>query len=478
MSSQDSSSYKRIGMEEIGDSGMIFLRTSDPLDHVITAITKQEFSNVGFYYLSRRVHYAILVTPFGDSWFRRIPIHQLVSDPTTLALAVKPLLSAKDSFSMSLCQLLTIQGRVSLPAFLRQLVGLTEINPVPCCGTELVNRVISGMDKSHMFSDNNTVSSRLLDSLDLPFHGQPEDRGRLLAYLASNLSQAVGTKQIQSYLVPDGLFGELRSIELGERTPESVPSGNLTKLVDVFIRMLWEDEEFYQTVCRGVTEGRKHASALTRTLTSALSELSQSRVDTLQYIISCLTAGQIHMSHLRALAEDANQDADRVSKFTKQTGSRVSVPTLDRTTKVTLRVDTVSKTTGPSLQHTVKEIHQLVSEMVDGTRESGQGLLQINRLIELTNELTDISAVNTSRIPSFPDNSSYSIIAKTADNAPEPQLRLLLDSGKEVALSFYGADLSLFTREELLEILEVLDNSEHDHLDSLRMSITEKLAEV
>jgi len=116
--------------------------------------------------------------------------------------------------------------------------------------------------------------------------------------------------------------------------------------------------------------------------------------------------------------------------------------------------------------------------MVDGTRESGQGLLQINRLIELTNELADITAVNTSRIPSFPDNSSYSIIAKTADNAPEPQLRLLLDSGKEVALSFYGADLSLFTREELLEILEVLDNSEHDHLDSLRMSITEKLAEV
>jgi hypothetical protein len=478
MASQESSSSRRLTIDEIGDSGIIFLQTGDLVGQIVTAIIKQEFSDMGVYYVNRGVHYVILATPLGDSWFRRIPLRQLLSDNSIVNVGVKKLLSDKDSFSVSLLRLLTIRGKPNPRAFLRQLVGITETNEIPSSGVELVNRVVEGMNKSHMFGDNNTVSSKLLDNLARPFLGEPEDRGRLVSYLCSNLNQAIGGKQMQSYLLSDGLFGSFYYLDRGEeRTPPSASSfDKAANLFDLFVRMLWEDEQFYQAVCRGVTEGRKYANGLTRMLTSALSELSQSRVDTLQYIIDCLTKGEIHLSHLRTLAEDTNQDADKVDRFSNRTDStRVTVPVVDRDLRVILRTDNRSKSKA-TLKDKVKEVHQIVANLTEEIRDGGQGSLQINKLIEAVNLMKDLAYLDLDRIPELPADRSYSIIAKTGEDVANPQLRLLLDTGREVDLSFYGSDLNQFDREELLEILEALDNSEQDRLDDLRILITQQLA--
>ena len=479
MATSESSSLRRLSPSDIGDYGLLFYSSSDPLSRIVMAITKQEFSDLAFYYRHHGNVNVIVVTPFEDTWFKRVHIDTILRDPTTTSAAIKRLDKEHEALSLALFQLLNVKGNKAdtTKDFLRFLVGVPCQGSVPCCGIELVNRTMALMDKCLHFSDNNTISTKTLDDLDKPFDN---DRGRLLAYLCSTLTQAVGPRQMQSYIAPDGLFAPLTYLRLDrERHVEQMHdnttmngSYTLVQLVSLFLDML-RDDDFYSTVCRGVTEGKKHSSALTRVLTTALSEMSDSRVESLQYIINCLVAGDIHISHIRTLVQDANQDADKVSMFTKQAGQRATVPSIEHDLRVVVRTDGVSQSRHRLRQKT-KELYQMVNRLVTDSKARGQGSLDINHLAALTSELAELTHLHVDKIPELPDNSSYSIIARTDS---EPIVRLLLDSGNEIHLSIYGSDLSAFSRDELLEILEELDGTESERFDNLRAAITAKLAE-
>lgn len=476
MASQESSSSLRILQPgEIGDYGLIFLSSRNPLDLIVMAITKQEFSDIGIYFPFHGTRNVIIATPLEQNWFKRVPLTSLLQDPNLTSVAVKRLDKDQEPFLMALIQVLSLHGDRSQTrrGFLRQLAGVDETRPVPCCGVDLVNKVIEAMGKSLLFSDNNTVSTKTLDELD-----KLDSKYRLLAYLCSNLSQASGgPRQMQSYVVADGLFSPLHYLELSSQRVGAEPNEGEKRLKELFGAFLDElgNEEFYQTVCRGVTEGRKYSSSLTRTLTQALSELSHSRVEALQYIMDRLAMGEIHISHLRALADEANQDAERVALFSREDSKKITIPSLDSNIRVILKADGTAPRSRYQIRERVKELHQMILVLVSESRE-GQGFLEINRLVSLVNELKDLTHLDLDKIPELPDNSSYSVIARSSPDAPDPQLRFMLDSGKEVTLSLYGADLSIFNREELLEILEALDSSESERLDNLRALITAQLA--
>jgi len=476
MATTESSSLRRLSPSEIGDYGLLFYSCSDPVSRIVMAITKQEFSDLAFYYRHHGNVNVIVVTPFEDTWFKRVYIDTILRDPKTMSVAVKRLDKEHEALSLALFQLLNIKGNKTdtTKDFLRFLVGAPCHSSVPCCGVELVNRTMALMGKTLHFSDNNTISTKTLDDLDKPFDN---DRGKLLAYLCSTLTQAVGPRQMQSYIAPDGLFGPLTYLRVdnnkNEHTGESdTDFRTINQLLTLFLDML-RDDEFYSAVCRGVTEGKKHSSALTRILTTALAEMSDSRVESLQYIINCLASGDIHVSHIRTLVEDANQDADRVSMFTKQAGQRATIPTFEHDLRVVVRVDGVSQSRHRLRQKT-KELYQMVNRLVVDSKAHGQGSLDINHLAALTSELAELTHLDVDKIPELPDNSSYTIIARTDS---QPVIKLLLDSGKEIHLSMYGSDLSAFNRDELLEILEELDGAESERFDNLRAAITAKLAE-
>lgn len=466
---QESSSINYLSLDEIGPSGLIFVRSTSLIDHVVTAITKQEFADLGIYYQSKGVHYAILVQPLANNWFKRVPLISLINSGTMMAIGIKKLLTGREEFSLAVVNLLAQQGAANPRGYLRQLVGITETNPIPCSGVEMVNQIINAMGRSHLFSTNNTISTKILDELNQPL--SEDNPGRLIQYLWSNVNQAVANQQMQSYLLTDGMFGSICYLDIKPaKGLDYSTQPQLSQLIDLGLQMIVDDPDFYQALVRGANEGRTCANNLNGMLAAALSELSQSQVESLQYILSCLAKGTIQLDRLEVLASDVNQDADRVAKVTgKDHGLRIKIPTLAKDLKI------LARRHRSNADQAIKELHRITSNLVEQALTSNQANLNINQLIQVTNQLGQ--SLDLSPIEVLPPNSSYSIIAKTSSSAPNPELRLSLDSGRQVTLACYGADLSIFDRDELLEILEALDNSNQPQFDQLRVRITDLLAQ-
>lgn len=132
----------------------------------------------------------------------------------------------------------------------------------------------------------------------------------------------------------------------------------------------------------------------------------------------------------------------------------------------------VDKTPSLEIVTSVKILHDQISKITNSIKSDKLPFIELNTII---NSLNDISSYYniTEKIKNIKKESSGVILIETS-----LAKNISLKSGNEIILTTKNFNLSIFTREELIEILEYLDEIvTDDRFDYLRRNITSEIVQ-
>lgn len=507
------SSKNYIRKDLLDDSGLIFITRRDPISRLVVSITKQEFSCIGFYYVSRisrsMTVNVILVSPLEPT--TTSTIDDLLADPLVTSIAIKklrPIVGGNgkldltktkqlhDDFRLAIANLISNNDHPSLKDRIFQLFGYPNAKNI--VGVDIINSVIRKIGRWSEVPKQKHSSQESWSVQDI--RGSTlADRAEFIGCLGSSLNQQhTGQGQIHSYITSNSLFEDLCYVRLNQHQQKTIDAA-MDKIVKVqepylgaifteFIHLVFSDEKFFASILQGFKEGRSKDQELQQTLIQALQCSSESRIGDLSWISRNLVRGELPLQDLQSLLRDANEDHQAlVDWFTslhleQRQPLQTPIPKFDTDNKVWIRTGKAS-IQDDQLSANIHQLHQLVSKVVNSANEDSQAYLDLNTLIECTNSLILASNQPIQPIAKIPDESSYSIVgiggAESAKTNGDVVVRL--DRGDEVYIPLYGANLAIFERNELLEILETLDSDiemsiNTQSYDNLRARITQELA--
>jgi hypothetical protein len=279
--------------------GILFAATRDPLSSIYRAVTKQDFSSIGFYHTTtiggKRKVRVILLDPFGEKtpWVSdKTTLEDLCNNPRILSLAKRELNSEKKrEFLLSVGSETNkvTSSQENIRYLLLQMMGVRTENR-GISALDILSNVMEAVGES--VSPQWKISTASLESI--AESSQRLGRLDILSLMASQLTSAnSGQKQISSYLNTHPSFGELVHLPLREFLPSEILAAeqelissycrHIETIARVFTQLLLSDPEFLSTV-RQCLEPKRIDSFLLPTLISEQKKLLAEirRTDNLQ----------------------------------------------------------------------------------------------------------------------------------------------------------------------------------------------------
>lgn len=506
------------------NAGLIFITSNDPVSRLTITITKQEFSSIGFYYTTTITGILKIQVVIMDAFGSQTPdwlqsgqsITDLINNPLISKLAIKRLnpiynddgsinadktKNLQTTFRSAIAQVMSQGPETSLRETISQLFGYRIDCPTSGnTAVEMVNRVISLIGHWDDVPQNNILTLSSIQYLNPPSSSQLNASAKLqlLGYLGSGFNQQnvprpnVANKQIQSYIVPNSLFGDLIYISLPTRNiadqelsiAQSIVTQRsyLTKAISTFVDMLLSDLDFFSIVVRGIndnSETHPQKSYLT-TLQNVIKNCSDSRTGLVESIFSWIEGGKIPSSQLSELITIINNERRQISSLVGQNLSPLNISPINHDILLSSSHPNCPHRIIPShdynsLNQSLDHIYDSFNQMISSARDNQTITFNINSIISSINSLNSALGLKHPPLSSLPNDTSYNSIAYT--NTIPSNLPIPLSSGDKVVLPLCNADLKQFDRNVLLEILEYLDNLSDRKYDYLRTCITKELAQ-
>lgn len=479
-------------------AGIILIAAEDPLNRLTMAITKQEYSSIGFYCpstASGRLEILVFVVDvFGTgtpSWlFPGYTLENLLDNNLVTKVAVKklrPLLKSGSThidvdatkklhtnFRAAIATVMNANsGKESVLEALYQLFGHPVDNPSrSLTAIEMVNRVImmiGAWDKvPNVHNHNHHHSSKHRLSMEI----QPNSEGKvsIISMLGVPFMQqevknpSVANKLIQSYIVENALFGNLMQIPLPHRSPAAVELARnealnvyrpyLIKIFSTFIDELLRNPSFFNTVLRGVNQGLRWEAAEQKIVEDILVGLVDSCVQLSGFLRSSVAKGSVNYSQVQSILESTQESLQKASLI-------VQIP------EKPIHKKNLSAPIQPK-----KELAEMVNLVIKAIENGETPVMNLNKLITITNSLNDGSYPI---VKPYKSKKSYGAVF-TTDNIL--QVPIVLSSGQRIRLPLSGASLGEFNLEQLKEIANFLEETKDSRLDGLRVEVAKRIADL
>ena len=361
-------------MADLPRAGLIFVRSEDIVSQVAISITKQPYSNIGFFYKKTirgqtKIGLVILdVNRFSTpEWLHEgDTLEELISNPLVSSIALKGLSPLRNKqgqideqeteklhtkFRAAIAKVTARGHKQSSHETIAQLFGYEVKHPSKgVTAVEMVNRVIVEMGKSELIPQNGSLDAETLRLLEPPEHLSIDARGKIqmIQVLTSKFNQqeidrpGVAEKLMQSYIIDNGLFDDLIEIELPERNlhnlrraqraSEALNRSYLARLADTFISMSIEDQGFYETVARGVNQTRSVEVGETEAMKRNMVRLARDSEQLSQLVSDWLQSGEMPYERLLKSITGANQRRNKISRYQQlPLPPPVKLPHLERT---------------------------------------------------------------------------------------------------------------------------------------------------
>lgn len=502
-----------IDKDQLTDAGIILVTSEDPLSRAIMSITKQEFSSIGFYYKSsvsgsNRVQ-IVIVDVFGvktPEWIKSgDTLDDLIHNPLIAQIAVKGLRDVIDKsgkinvektkelhmlFRSSIAEVTSTCGEPSMREALSQIFGY-RIEPAIHnninTAVEMVNRVIQKMGKWDDVPQDNTI---IMNKYEPPEENKIDASAKvkLLEYFGSALHQysvknpGVSNKQIQSYIVPNKLFGDLYYVKLPERNSlikelalsEAIKHHRpyLTQAISTFVEMLLLDNEFFTIVLKGINETRSKQDneRLKTILKDVIDDHSVNK------ILDWISSGKINVPELKTLITETQNKYTHINSIISDSNSE-NLTTMDLPDLPDVNDEILLVTSTNEFNNALKDLYTSVSNAVQSVNKGDTICIELNSLIDTTNTLLKLSQTKYTPLSKPCENTSYQSIVSTSGDTKIP---ITLRSGEKVVIPLVNPSLEEYDREMLLEILEILDilpdSPESHKYDRLRSCIAKELS--
>ena len=500
-----------ISPNDLSDAGIILITSNDPISRIIIAITKQEFSSIGFYYKTSATGAVqvrvITVDIFGvrsPEWLKPSDtIHDLVNNPLISQIAIKrlkPVLNEDGSvnaektkqlqvnYRTAIAQVMGMKGELSMRDSISQLFGYSIKSP-QCTqnAVEMVNKVIQLIGRWNDVPANDTISLESFSLISPPNNSQDDYKSKvqLMGYLSSLMNTSPvensQTKQIQSYIVDNNLLDSILYLTLPPHNAirEEVAIAEsivyyrpyLSRAVSTFIDMLLMDQEFFRIVIMGINRGKVREELDFQVLKNFISDLHNSHEAVLNTLLQSIHKGHLNKQEIEHILKNhySNHQLLKILNRDEQEITTSNAPSEDRVLVYGQSTEKYHKA--------LTEIHRQLQDSLS-SMETGQMLyFDLNQMIDNVNSLTKMSNSNLSQLSVPKNETSYSAIVGVSRNHDE-EIPIKLQCGEKIMLPLINPNLSSFDRSVLLEMLETLDALPYnDHkYDHLRTKIAYELA--
>nr|WIL04017.1 hypothetical protein Clen_87 [Cedratvirus lena] len=431
--------------------GIILVLSDDPLSRITVAITKQEFSSIGYYYKYGSMTKIILNDPFGLPLYNCDNLSSLLSCPFVRRVALRPVRpELENAFRMALTKSAPL-GMNNAKDMLYFLFGFPMSNDRSSLSS--IDSILNRMGKNVApFPINTLYGSGYEDCISPPC----KEKGvlahiQIFSYLASSLNQQSSPQvttdgkkvpsQIQSYILDEEVFSPLHEVksfsvcsnldELKKVYQKQLPL--LSQLLSSFASLLHEPGFLFL-----VAKGSRNQN---------ISLLQESLQEALQLCTQCLSS--LPSSPLHGELEFQKQKAQ---------------PLLSRENKEASHLVLEKKEEGRGNLSSFKSI--LLSALQGGEK------LDLRDFVEVYNSLTE----DQIDLNSILGKRSYKKVKGEYFLSPG-KIGVVLRSGDRLSISLSRSDFSCFDYETLVEILDALDNLGPDLMyDEIRTRVAEELA--
>nr|WIL02857.1 hypothetical protein Cbor_135 [Cedratvirus borely] len=426
--------------------GIILVLSDDPLSRITVAITKQEFSSIGYYYKYGSTTKISLSDPFGLPLYNCDTLSALLSCPFVRRVALRPIRpELENAFRMSLIKS-TPTGMSNAKDMLYFLFGFPTANDKSSLSS--IESILSRMGKSVApFPINTLYGSGYEDCISPP----SKEKGilahiQIFSYLASSLNQQTSPQvttdgkkvpsQIQSYVLDEEVFSPLQEVKsfstcsnlevLKKVYQRQLPV--LSQLLSTFASLLHEPG-FLFLVAKG--SRNQNINLLQESLQEALQLCSES--------LSHLPPSPLH--------EELDFQKQKAQPLLSQEIKESSHFVLESKEKKDLSA--------------FKKI--LLSALKGGEK------IDLRDLVEVYNSLSE-ERIELNSVKSYKKVKGEYFLSPG-------KVGIVLRSGDRLSISLSCSDFSHFDYETLVEILDALDNFSNDSMyDEIRTRIAEELA--
>ncbi len=414
--------YDSTDNDQICESGILVIQARDPLSRLISYITRQEYSIIGTY-------------------------EQYISSDSIII----------DIFSV-------FNGEN--PNWTVNITTLSDLEKSNC-----VTKIL-------MFPSIDR------DKIEIVDHSKTSTRELLINLFGNNLTSLLGLKKLIPFLfsseVPDikdstdpiknliekskRTSNQTRTILIDPIIKKSFKPDRLylSKVVATFIDMLLSDSDFLDLVC-GKYLNQVYSYDLLYEL--VLQHISI-QDHTVNLIRDWVTKGQMDKQSLDLLIKSINECHQNTTTQLRESNNHEEIPEIPKELIV------LDRTPSPIIINSVKSLHHQISRIVSAINRNEIPSIELNSIIRTVNNLSEYYGLDPDIKPIEKPSSGLLIVSPSE----ETSIPLTLKSGNQILLTTRNFDLGVFTREELIEILEVLDNiTTDDRYDEIRAKITEEI---
>jgi hypothetical protein len=509
--------------EDLPNCGLIFIATEDAPSLVTSAITKQPFSTIGFFYktsMSGKLEVNIVLV---DVYRFTIPdwlgngasLRDLINNDLVSKISIKGLSAIRDEdgeidenateclcteFRQAIAQVVGNGTETSLTEIICQLFGHKIDKPTSgVTPVEMVNRVIATIGKSDAIKPDGSLSASAMRALEGPdvLGSDISSKGRMMQILAANFNQqevndpSVANKLMQSYIVENDLFDDLIDIPLPERDPHKLrerqevtlmlQSNYMERAVEQFVQMLVTDQGFYETVVSGFNQTRMISQSKETDYRKSILALADDSEELGRLLVKWINSGEVQYTKLLSLLSKVDDTKDMISyRHDICIGDRIKLPLVDSSKLLLLRKDVDTRHDSRYLVGAYMALRGQFNDILRDINTGAGGrdpVIDINAMVKNMNDMAIAMGICTHPLVPIEGECSYRAIINVT-SVPPTRVPLVLKSGECVSLPLFNADLAQFDRCTLEEILETLDtHSTADYrFNTLRRDITARLA--
>lgn len=316
-------------MDQKYETGVVFYKFRSAYANFITAVTKQPFSDVGFFYKTTifgpQEYVVLSMDLFGLNRPKigdpNMTLEKLQNSPKIEKLAIRPL-NHKVEMSDETFQELernfrylmsTIEAEPASPeATVADVFGMKyPMNNNEKTPIQLINEIIIAL--TDKFSSNCEPKSISWNNIKLPSKLSDNEIGRLqlAALIGTPFYRNSETPGIDSILSENQIFGDLIYLPLPEHSEAVIKKHILDvtsseaffmqKFSETFVSMLFRDRDFLTSVIEGVNNGRSMLSKGQIVEKAVVDKLLESGKDLIETINHGLNEGTVEFKELQKI---------------------------------------------------------------------------------------------------------------------------------------------------------------------------------
>lgn len=510
-----------IDLNELPDCGLIFVSTEDSTALVAKAITKQNYSTIGFFYktnVSGRIKVNVILVDIYrftvPNWLGHgASLQSLIDNPLVSSVAIKGLRPIFDDngevdkiatgnlcseFRQAIGLVIKNGTETSLREIISQLFGYSVENPTTgVTAIEMVNKVIASIGREDQIPQDGSLSAKAIASLNGPdvLGTDIASKSKMMQIIASNFNQqevcnpSVANKLIQSYIVENDLFDDLQNIPLPERDPNIIrgkqeatamlQSEYMAAGVSQFVKMLIHDQGFYQTVVAGFNETRMVSRKKDVDFKQSILELADDSRELADLLLKWINNGEVNYTELLSLISKLDDTKETVGERHRlYIDERVKLPIIENSKLLLLRKDKDKCNDSRYLVGAYLSLRDQMNEILREVRLSeNDPTININQMMENVNDMGVALGLNIKKLKPVPGEYSCRAIFNVTGTR-SPCVPLILKCGRQVSIPLCNPDLGEFDKQTLIEILDALDvtASKDQRFNALRRNIASRLA--